>query len=272
MGSSFVWYRQKRLPGRRSVIVRLEYKYLVPSELLPELRAMVAPFVEADVHSRDSAGYTVRSIYFDTATFGYYHEKMAGLDVRKKIRIRGYDERRQGSIVFVETKRKYGEYVVKNRAPVAYEHVEDLLMSGDVERYVLRHEEFPGVFEDASRFLFHVYRRSLRPVILAVYEREAYCSRLGVLRITFDKNLRSSIYPSIDALFDEDSALHSIPRHFILELKLHGGLPSWLKSIVGTLNLKRQALSKYGICVDRHRVLNAFSRRTTLARSHTFHF
>jgi hypothetical protein len=254
------------------VIVRLEYKYLVPSELLPKLRAMVGPFVEADAHNRDSEGYTVRSIYFDTATFGCYHDKVAGLDVRKKIRIRGYDECSEGSIVFVETKRKYGERVVKKRAPVAYDHVGDLFVSGDVERYVLRHEEFPDAFEDARRFFFHVHRRSLRPVILAIYEREAYYSKLGVLRITFDKNLRSSIYPSIDALFNEDSVLYSIPGHFILELKLHGGLPPWLKSIVGALDLKRQALSKYGICVDRHRMLNRSTKRTTPARSHTFHF
>jgi hypothetical protein len=253
--------------------MRLEYKYLVPNELLPELRAMIAPFVEADRYSSKPTGYTVRSIYFDTATLDCYHDKMAGLRVRRKIRIRGYNEYKKNNIVFLEIKRKYGMSIAKNRAPVAYECIRDLFVSGDVEQYVLNGEDSPNALEDASRFFFHVYRGSLRPIVLIIYEREAYYSKFGSLRITLDKNLRSSIYPSTDALFSEDGILYSTPRHFILELKFGGGLPSWLKPIIATLGLRQQALSKYIICVDRHDILNGFSRRSTLAFSHTIpHF
>jgi len=254
------------------VITRLEHKYLVPNELLPKLRTMMTPFVETDVYSRELEGYTVRSIYFDTATLDCYHEKMAGLRVRKKIRIRGYNECNERNIVFLEIKRKYGMSIAKNRAPVVYRHVEDLFVSGDVERYVLTRRDFPNALEDARRFFFHTHSNSLRPTVLIVYEREAYCSKFGSLRITFDKNLRSSIYPSIDALFRKDNMLYSMPKHFILELKFYGGFPSWLRSVTGALDLRQQALSKYVICVDTHKILNGFSKQARSAFYHTCHF
>jgi hypothetical protein len=252
--------------------MRLEYKYLIPSELLPELRAKTAPFVEADAHNRELEGYTVRSIYFDTAALSCYHDTVEGSKARKKFRIRGYDECEERGIIFLEIKRKYGTSVVKNRAPVLYEHIEDLLASGDVERYVLTRTDFPNASEDARRFLFHIYGGFLRPIVLIMYEREAYYSRFGSLRITFDKNLRSSICPSLDALFSEENTLYSIPKHFILELKFCDGLPSWLRSTVGALDLEQRALSKYAICLGEHYVLNGSLRRSAFALFHAVRF
>ncbi len=146
--------------------MRLEYKYLVPGERLPELRAMVAPFVEADVYTaqRGLAGYTVRSIYFDTSTLAFHQEKVAGLKVRRKLRLRGYNEYRQGDLVFLETKGKYGRMVVKGRAPVRYEQVPVLLASGEVERYILTGPTFPNALEDARQFFFHLRRGAGKPL------------------------------------------------------------------------------------------------------------
>ncbi|HID29997.1 MAG TPA: polyphosphate polymerase domain-containing protein [Desulfobacterales bacterium] len=255
-------------------MMRLEYKYPVPNALLPRLRAMIAPFVDVDSYAARSGprGYTVRSIYFDTFALDSYHGKTAGLEMRKKIRIRGYDERKEGSVIFLEIKRKYGMAITKNRAPVLYESVEDLLISGDVERYVLTGEGFPNALEDTKRFLFHVYGASLRPTVLVAYEREAYYSKFDrSLRITLDKDIRSSAYPSIDALFSEDEIRRSIPQQFVLEVKLRGGIPLWLSSIIGALGLKRRSISKYALCLDAHGMPQRRSRRAMLAFSHSLH-
>ncbi len=251
--------------------MRLEYKYPVPNELLPHLRAMIAPFVDVDRYAAQSGAreYTVRSIYFDTCALDFYHEKIAGLQVRKKLRIRGYNG--CGSVVFLEIKRKRGMAVTKNRAPVLYERIGDMLISGDVDRCVLAGQGFPDALKDTRRFLFHVYGAALRPNVLIIYEREAYYSKFNrSLRITFDKNIRSSAYPSIDALFGKDKILHSIPQQFVFEIKFCGGLPLWLKSIIGALGLKRRALSKYVICLDTHGMPQRFSKRSMLAFSHNF--
>lgn len=244
--------------------MRLEYKYLVPNELLSSLRGMLAPFVETDVHAiaYGVRGYTVRSIYFDTCTLDFYHEKLAGIKMRKKLRLRGYNDNQKRSVVFLEIKRKHAMLVTKNRAPVEYAHVHDLFDTGDVERHIPARPDFPHASEDARRFFFYVYRNSLRPIVLTIYEREAYYSKFNPsLRITFDKNLRSSIYPALDTLFSEEKIRYSMPRHFILEVKVSGRFPWWLGSAIARLGLRQQALSKYVIGIDEHDVLNGFSRR-----------
>lgn len=233
----------------QSTTMRLEYKYLIPNEHLPKLRALIAPFVKADAHNRGAHGYTVHSIYFDSVRLTCYHDKQAGLRARKKIRIRGYNGREESDTVFLEVKQKHGRFTVKNRAPVKYAQIKEFLASGDVERYVRRAD----AADDARQFLFQVYRSSLRPVILVVYDREAYQSKFDSLRITFDKNLRSSPCSSTDCLFEAGDASYPIPQHFILELKFYGGLPSWVKFTIGTLDLNRRSLSKYGICLGNHK-------------------
>ncbi len=238
---------------------RLEYKYLVSSELLPRLREMVAPFVEIDAHAAayGARGYTVRSIYFDTCALDFYHQKLAGVEARKKLRLRGYNGGGESSIVFLEIKRKHATSVTKNRAPVKYVHAPDLFASGDVARYVLARPDCPQAMEDARRFFFHVRRDALRPIVLIVYEREAYHGKFdSSLRITFDKNLRSAAHPAIDALFGEEKTRCAMSRYFVLEVKFSGRFPAWLGPIVGALSLRLEAISKYVICIDEHNMLH----------------
>jgi hypothetical protein len=255
--------------------MRVEYKYLVPNESLSRLRGMIAPFVETDVHAvaYGERGYTVRSIYFDTCALDFYHQKLAGVKVRKKLRLRGYNGGQESSIVFLEIKRKHVTSIMKNRAPLEYAHLQNLFATGNVERYVLASQDFPRALEDARRFFFHFCRNALRPIALVVYEREAYHSKFDPsLRITFDKCLRSAIYPALDALFTEKEIRYLMPRHFILEVKHSGRFPSWLRSAVGRLGLRQQALSKYVIGIDRHGPAAGNAKRPGLAFARPCHF
>ncbi len=250
--------------------MRLEYKYLVPDEFLPRLRALVSPFVEMDRYAVQTGEgeYTVRSIYFDTPDLSFYQDKVDGLEVRKKLRIRGYNEYRRDETVFLEVKRKHGATVIKRRAPVPYSHVCDLLYSGDVEQYAPASQEFPDTIEDARSFLFHLYSMPLVPTILVIYEREAYHGRVNSsLRITFDKNLRSSLFPSLDGLFLEERTAHAMAGYFTLEIKTCGGIPAWLRAAIGKFNLKPAAISKYVICLDRHGLPQRVSKHKMLALS-----
>jgi hypothetical protein len=255
--------------------MRLEYKYVVPNESLSRLRAMIAPFVEPDVNAvaYGERGYTVRSIYFDTPGLDFYHDKLAGLKVRKKLRLRGYNGGQACSVVFLEIKRKNVMAIMKNRAPVEYAHIGALFDTGDVKRYVAVQPDLPHASEDARRFFFYVYRDSLRPIVLIAYEREAYYSKFApLLRITFDKHLRSAICPALDGLFEEEGMRYIMPRHFVLEVKFSDRFPSWLRSTLGALGLRRQTLSKYVSGLDRHGAVNGHARRPPLAFARPGHF
>ena len=113
---------------------RLEYKYLVPHDFLDTLRQEIRPYLVMDDHARcrPAKQYTVRSVYFDTFGLDCYHDKKEGLKVRAKYRLRGYDELQAGSVVFLEVKKKYINFIGKHRAPVLWRNIEALFSDFEV--------------------------------------------------------------------------------------------------------------------------------------------
>jgi hypothetical protein len=235
---------------------RHEHKYLVPESLLKEIRDFMEPFVELDpyavVEPPATPGYTVRSIYFDSPAMDAYHEKMAGIRDRKKLRIRAYNLREDDSPAFLEIKRKRNQLIAKNRFAVRYGDIPAALR--DPARLREIHLDLGTDALDGERFMYHLLRESMVPVILVIYDREPYRCRFGsTLRVTLDKALRSKPVNSIEALF-EDETKRSLEGHFILEVKfLPGrGFPSWIRQMIARHGLIKQALSKYTISIDRH--------------------
>ena len=134
----------------------------------------------------------------DSAKMDFYHEKLEGLKVRKKLRIRGYNEYDKKNIVFLEIKRKYENFIGKNRSALKYHDLSDLLKSGEVEEFVLTENGFSKSIEDGERFLHHMNKMLLKPMVLIVYDREAFFGKFNnALRITFDKNLRYHGFPKL---------------------------------------------------------------------------
>lgn len=252
---------------------RLEYKYLVSLESLDALRGALSPFVEMDNHVRQAGGYTVRSIYLDTLALDYYHQKEAGLQHRKKLRLRGYGAPQAGGCAFLEIKRKSDMAVSKSRCPVPYQQIRALFASGDVDTHVLPVPGFPQAAEEARHFFYHVYRYALHPTALVVYEREAFYQGFDpTVRLTFDKQLRSRLYPEVEELFGDEELTPSLPGHFILEIKFSERFPSFLRAILEEFHLERQALSKYTICLETHQLPWKSSRQAVLALSSPPHF
>lgn len=246
---------------------RLEYKYLVPRSQVDAIRAEIQPYVAIDQYAdkQDANEYTVRSIYYDNSRLDCYSEKIEGLKVRKKFRIRGYNTADANSIVFLEIKRKYINFIEKNRAPLPWRQLDELLLYRDLNKHIMLLSGNGKEKIDAQRFLYHYYSESLRPVALIVYEREAFFGKFNSsLRITFDKNLRSSLFPSQDMLFEKKQTKYAMPKYFILEVKFYTGIPAWMRSIIRRYQLPRMALSKYTICIDSHKSPRKFGRGRNL--------
>lgn len=236
--------------------IRKEYKYLVHRDNLEKLRNRLLPFVELDKYVKNGNGYDykVRSIYFDTGKMNYYCEKDAGIERRKKFRIRGYEDTSEDSVVFLEVKRKKNEIVWKNRAPIKFKNIYGLFISKDTANLVLNHVKYPKAVNDADAFLYYFHKEFLVPVILIVYNREPFFSKFNSdLRITFDKNIRSKICSTVNGLFNEHKEIYAINDYFVLEIKFNFGFPRWLDKIVREFGLIREAVSKYTICIDNHR-------------------
>ncbi|MBU0561155.1 MAG: polyphosphate polymerase domain-containing protein [Bacteroidetes bacterium] len=233
--------------------MRLEYKYLVPLSSVNHIRKRLFPYVDIDEFASECLDntYTVRSIYFDTSQLSFYHEKIDGLQIRKKIRIRGYNDYRENNIVFLEIKRKNDNYINKNRSPIMFHNVSEFLNTKDFDSFILTNYGTTASYSDAEMFIHNIHSSQLKPIILVVYEREAYTFKFDDrLRITFDKNLRYVLLPSIAKLYSDEEMYYPLQKYFILEIKFSNGFPSWLQRILMDFNLGRMALSKYTICLD----------------------
>ncbi len=239
-------------------MLRHERKYLVPFYMLNDLRARFSGFVRPDIFTEEDlfgkCQYTVRSIYFDSPDLNNYHEKLSGVMDRCKLRVRGYNELEPKEMVVLEVKKKKGNRILKHRTMIPYSKLETVLETGNVSPYLIlrKDQSFANALDEASRFFFHYKRKNQNPTCLITYEREAYHGKLNPgIRITFDKNMRSTINPNLSQLFDDDNLRPLFKNHFILEVKyFEDTMPVWIKSIIYEFKLRTEALSKYVIGYD----------------------
>ncbi len=237
-------------------MLRYERKYLVPNHLLDSLRQRIAPFVEADSNTiltpEGLRQYTVRSIYFDSRNLSFYTEKQEGLLLRRKFRIRGYNDFGVDNQVVFEIKRKIENRIKKHRSNFLYRHVDKVVGLGEVDKHIIQSESRPEGREDAQRFMYHIKKYNLMPSCLIVYEREAWHGKLDPgVRITFDKNIRSRHSPRLEELYQDTNSNYLFPGHFILEIKYFTDqMPLWARAVVQEYRLRHDALSKYTLGFD----------------------
>ena len=228
--------------------MRLEYKYIVPISQIDVMRQQLLTYCELDPYSKKNDGnqYTVKSIYLDSKNLKDYYDKLEGVNRRKKVRIRGYNEVTENSKVFLELKKKIGSHVYKNRATIIYSELQNFLETRNIELITTK-----NLREDAEKFLYHYSRGSLSPMTLVTYEREAFFSKFDkTLRLTFDKNIRFKKADNLDALFSDDCYEVINNEFFVLEIKFATGFPDWLQKIIFSHKLTRKSFSKYAESID----------------------
>jgi hypothetical protein len=235
--------------------LRYEQKYLVPNDKMIALRKRLQPFLVADRNGHITPHgihqYTVRSIYLDSHDMECYAQKESGIKLRRKLRIRGYNHQHSNSKVVFEIKRKIGDAIKKHRSMVHYRNLETVIRFGNLADHII-HEPGKDSLDDARRFFFHLKKKQYSPSNLVVYEREAYHGKLdwGV-RITFDKNIRSKVFPKYSELFDDCGLKPLFNSHFVMEIKYFTNLmPAWARGIVQEFSLRNDAISKYTIGYD----------------------
>ena len=186
--------------------------------------------------------YFVRSLYFDTADFQAYVEKLTGEQSRIKLRVRTYARsERDCEWVSVELKTRRGDRVLKfgTRIPRArYERFRRGGGFGEPNDPVL------DEFERLARL------RALAPCVLVDYEREALIPRRREeVRITLDHAVRGrsarALYPT--RAFERSTA----PGSVILEIKTPGRVPEWLERVARRHGLQARPHSKYANAIER---------------------
>lgn len=222
---------------------RFEYKYRIPYTRYLRLRAGLTPYMVPDHFTGISqeGRYYLRSLYFDTADYRAYHEKMGGDFGRTKLRIRSYDRGLSAdSVIRVELKTRRGTPMEKFSAFVT---------PGDYEAY-MKSRHWPETDNPVlTEFTRLVRLRELSPKLIVEYYREALVPRgRDDVRVTFDFDVRST---SARTLFPDRSFWrHHHRDEVIFEVKCRNSIPDWLAQFIKQHGIKPVANSKYTRAVE----------------------
>jgi len=238
---------------------RLEMKYLVDRTRRTALTRVLAALMQPDRHASPDGFYTVRSLYFDTPDYMAYHQKLAGMAVRHKLRVRAYGvDVSQVPLVRMEVKSRYLNSIYK----IAKDVPRDVYL--EVERCLLRRTFPPLEYLEEGilpREFFRLQRQyNMEPKVIVEYRRQAFERvELTRTRVNFDDDLRASRGLT---LFGPLRSARPIlrPGHAILEIKVDGWLPDWVHRLIANYDLQDQALSKYCYAVRSEALLSVTER------------
>lgn len=219
---------------------RHELKYAIPYADYLALRARVRTVMTADPHVNADGLYQIRSIYFDNVDDKALREKIDGIGKREKFRIRYYND--DFSFITLEKKMKIDSLCLKYDAVITEAECRKML-GGDLA-WMQTHPE-PLVRELYAKMQY----QRLRPRVLVSYVREPYIYAPGNVRVTFDSNIRTTLFHR-EFLTKEvnDISATDTPQDRILEVKFDAFLPQIIQDLIQIPGLRKQAFSKYGAC------------------------
>ena len=84
-------------------VYRKEKKFLISLDEYIKKRHMLSQVLKPDAHSA-ADGYMIRTLYFDTVFDEDFDDKLAGIETRRKIRLRIYDT--ESDFAMLEMKQK----------------------------------------------------------------------------------------------------------------------------------------------------------------------
>lgn len=214
---------------------RVEKKYLVSDLDLTLLSSRLDGVMERDIHQQGKC-YQIRSLYFDDCRNNCMEENDAGVDYRKKYRIRTYDP--ASGFMKLEIKEKKSGFTKKTACPLSLEEFCRIR-----ERDFL---DFDSSRPTLNQLLLQMKCFGMAPKAIISYERTAFVHPTGNVRITFDRNISASA--SCEA-FLEDTIADSVPvlpaGMQILEVKYDELLPDVVHRQLDLGKLRQTAFSKY---------------------------
>lgn len=216
---------------------RHEWKHEINLSDMITLRQRLRAVAKPDAHTVDGS-YKIRSLYFDSLSDKALREKLDGINIREKFRIRYYNG--DTSCIRLEKKYKKGSLGNKTGALLTKEEAEEIA-DGHFDR-MRKHKE-PLVQELYGK----ITTQGLRPKTIVEYMREPYIYPPGNVRITIDYQIRTGL-SCTDFL---NPCCPTIPikgSPVILEVKWDAWLPEIIRDAVQLENRRSTSFSKYAAC------------------------
>lgn len=214
---------------------RHEVKHGISYSDMLILKSRLSAVAQKDTHGKDGS-YHVSSLYFDNLEDKVLREKLSGVSVREKFRIRFYDY--DTSFIRLEKKSKCNGLCLKESCPLS-EQEAFLIANGETDR--IKTDDRPLLFE----LLYKMKTQGLYPKSVVDYEREAFVFPAGNVRVTIDHALRRGLDPK--SFLSPDCITIPTGDDIILEVKWDEFLPDIIRDTVQLTSCRSGAFSKYAV-------------------------
>ncbi len=219
---------------------RHELKYAISYADYRAMRERLKAVMKTDPHTDGEGTYSIRSIYFDNSDDKALREKIDGIGKREKFRIRYYND--DFSFITLEKKMKIDSLCLKYDARISEEECRKIL-NGDLA-FMKDHPE-----ELVKELYAKMHYQRLKPRVLVSYVREPYIYPVGHVRVTFDSQIRTSLFhQEFLTKKIQDISATDTPQDMILEVKYDAFLPEIIQDLIQTPGIRQQAFSKYSTC------------------------
>lgn len=218
--------------------MRHEYKHWINYQDYLIIRSRIRQLAAPDSHAGPEGKYLIHSLYFDNLSDKALREKLDGVDRREKFRIRYYND--DTDYICLEKKSKIHGLCDKQSVPLTKEEV-IRICNGDIS--FLLTSDVPLLQELYAKMKYQL----LRPRVIVDYEREPYVYGPGNVRVTFDSNIRTSLYHN--RMFEgQYQGMPTEKDCIILEVKYDAFLPEIMEKAVRIPNRQASSFSKYAVC------------------------
>ncbi len=223
-----------------SIVSRYEHKFYIDKITFSSLQKMLSDLLQTDKNCIDNQSYLVTSLYYDSLNNSAYYDKIDGVEFRKKIRIRSYDN---SDRLKFEIKEKHGDIIVKTSKVFSKKDFSDINTFLKLPNQNNQKKVSSIIDQNIYKKLAYTYRK---PVVWVEYDRLAYTLPFNNVRITFDMNLRSKEVCG-DVIGYDPPKMESVSdfSDIILEIKYNNYLPKHVARIFGAYSLNKSAISKY---------------------------
>ncbi|MBQ6267532.1 MAG: polyphosphate polymerase domain-containing protein [Clostridia bacterium] len=216
---------------------RHEWKHEINRADRLVLLSRLSAVMQRDAHTIDGA-YQIRSLYFDTPGDKALREKIDGVNIREKFRIRFYNG--DLSYIVLEKKSKVNGLCAKESCRLTAREAQKIA-DGDIGW--MGADERPLCVELYSK----MHTQGLRPKTIVDYTRDPFVFAPGNVRVTMDYDIRTGMFRT-DFLNPETLTLPAGDSPIILEVKWDGFLPDIIKDAVRIPGRRVTAFSKYEQC------------------------
>jgi hypothetical protein len=216
---------------------RHEWKHEISYADLLAIRQRLRAVAESDPHAEDGR-YLIRSLYFDNLDDKALREKIDGVNLREKFRIRYYNG--DTSVIHLEKKSRRAGLGTKFSAALSREEAQSIV---DGRLDWMMDSGRPLVQELYCKMRY----QGLCPKVIVDYTREPFIYRPGNVRVTFDYDIRTGL-SCTDFLNPDCVTIPAGDAPILLEVKWDAFLPAIIRDAVQTPGRRVEAFSKYAQC------------------------